>query len=126
MEKIRFGQGVAASKVVVKQKHNKYNAIKTMYNGQLYDSKHEAAYAQHLDVLRKASDPKKRVADIERQVKFSFDHNGFHICSLIVDFKITYADGRVEYHDPKGKETREASIKKKLAKAFYGIDVKFV
>lgn len=123
---LSFGQGIALEKLPAKQKHNKYNAIKTMYNGVLYDSKHEASYAQRLDTLRKAANPKDRVAEIERQVKFSFDHNGFHICSMVVDFKITFGDGRVEYHDPKGKETREASIKKKLAKAFYGIDVKFV
>lgn len=128
---MKFGEGIAAAKESQKPKHNKYNAIKTVFNGQVYDSRHEAAYAQTLEKLKKAANPKDRVIKIERQVKFSFDYNGLggppiHICSTIIDFKITYGDGRVEYHDPKGVKTRESSIKRKLMKAFYGIEVKFV
>lgn len=36
------------------RKPSKYRAVKTEYNGVLYDSKAEAAYAEHLDLLARA------------------------------------------------------------------------
>ena len=132
---MKFGEGLAQVKrneIVKRVGHNhvgvgrnKFNATKTLYNGILYDSKKEAGFAMKLDILRKASG-KDRVIEIERQVTFSFDLNGHHICKYKPDFKVTYSDGRIEYIDVKGMETREFSIKKKLLKAFYGIDVKIV
>jgi hypothetical protein len=104
---------------------NKFNAQKTSYNGVMYDSKLEASYAFRLDTSRKAAG-KDRVVNIERQKKYSFDLNGKHICSYVLDFMVTFADGRVEYHEVKGFETRESSIKRKLMKAFYNIDLKVI
>ena len=130
-KKKAFGEGISVkTKVeVAHHKHmagrNKFQAQKTTYNGVLYDSKIEAAYAARLDVLRKAAG-KDKVVNVERQKKFSFDHGGVHICSLIIDFVVHFADGRVEYHEVKGFETRESSIKRKLAKAFYGLEIKVI
>jgi hypothetical protein len=130
-KKKEFGEGISVKPEVLQKHHlhmagrNKFQAQKTMYNGVMYDSKIEAAYAARLDVLRKASGADK-VVDVERQKKFSFDHGGVHICSLIIDFVVKYADGRTEYHEVKGFETRESSIKRKLAKAFYGLEIKVI
>lgn len=131
-----FGEGIAkprgAAALAEAKKHhthaagrNKFNAQKTSYNGVLYDSKKEAEYAAKFDVLRKAAG-KDKVVKVERQVPFSFDHNGVHICKYILDFKLTMGDGRIRYLDIKGFETREFSIKRKLLKAFYGIEIEVI
>ena len=130
-EKKEFGQGVSVKPVVEKNHHkhaagrNKFNAQKTLHNGILYDSKKEAEYAAKFEMLKKAGG-KDKVAKIERQIPFSFDHNGVHICKYILDFKLTMADDRVRYLDIKGFETREFSIKRKLLKAFYGIELEII
>lgn len=131
---MEFGEGISIEKFKELQKksdkggnarRNKYNAQKTMYNGVMYDSKWESRVAYKLDMLRKA-EGKDRVTDIERQVHFSFDHNGVHICKYVCDFKVTFADGRIEYWDAKGVEMREGRIKMKLMEAYYGIKVKLI
>lgn len=127
-----FGEGISVQEFRDKvksdkggNKRNKYNAVKTMYNGVMYDSKLEARVAHRIDLMKKAAG-KERVADVERQVAFSFDYNKIHICKYVCDFVITFADGHKEYWDAKGVEMREGRIKSKLMLAFYGITVKLV
>ena len=55
---------------------NKYNAKKTVYNGELYDSKAEASFAAKLDIARKAKEASERVVEIERQPKFPIEIEG--------------------------------------------------
>lgn len=107
------------------KRRNKYNAQKTMFNGILYDSKLEARVAFKLESMRKAAG-NDRVTEIERQVTYSFDHNGVHICKYVCDFVITFADGRKEWWDAKGVEMREGKIKSHLMLAFYNITVKLI
>ena len=131
-----FGEGIAkprgaAALKAAKEHHkhaagrNKFNAMKTAYNGVMYDSKKEAEYAAKFDQLSKAAG-KDKVVKVERQIPFSFDHNGVHICKYILDFRLTMGDGRVRYLDIKGFETREFSIKRKLLRAFFGIEIEII
>jgi hypothetical protein len=129
---MKFGEGISVEqfkKEVKRHQHasgrNKFNAMKVSYGGVMYDSKAEAGYAMKLDLLKKAPGADK-VVSYERQVKFSFDHNGKHICSYQCDFVVTFGDSRVEYHEVKGYETRESSIKRKLMEAFYGVKIKVI
>lgn len=108
------------------KRRNKYNAQKTMYNGILYDSKLEAKVAFQIDMRMKQGAGKERVKSVERQVTFSFDLNGVHICKYVCDFVLTFADGHVEHWDAKGVEMREGRIKSKLMLAFFGITVKLI
>ena len=94
---------------------NKYNAKKTPYNGRLYDSKMECNYAIKLDWRKKAGE----IIEIIPQYKISLDVEGVHICNYFIDFKITLADGAVEYIEVKGCRTAAFNIKLKLAKALY-------
>ena len=132
VKKKEFGEGISVSDYKKLRsdkggnKRNKYNAQKTMYNGVMYDSKLEAKLAGNLDVMKKRGSGKDKITDIQRQVAFSFDHNGVHICKYVCDFVVTYADGRKEHLDAKGVEMREGRIKSKLMLAFYGITVKLV
>ena len=102
---------------------NKYNAKKTVYNGELYDSKAEASFAAKLDIARKAKEASERVVEIERQPKFPIEIEGEKICTYKGDFLVTYANGDVKLYDVKGVATPVYRLKKKLVEAIYGITI---
>jgi len=99
----------------IQKRGNKYHAVSSIYNGSVYQSKKEAAYAQELDLRLRAKDIKKW----ERQVKISIDINGFHICNYYVDFLITHNDKSKEMVEIKGFETDVFRIKRKLVEAVF-------
>jgi proline dehydrogenase len=112
-------------KVAEVPKKRKFNNIPTLYNGDCYDSKKEAAYAGQLDMLKRAADLKERVTYWTRQVSFKFAYGG----SYVSDFLVCYADMHWELVDVKGgKATKTAAyrMKKKILKHEYGIDIKEV
>lgn len=105
---------------------NKFGNIRTEYAGRMYDSVKEAEYARMLDICRRETREKMRVVDWQPQIKFPLEVNGLHIADYILDFKVTYADGRVEYVDVKGGEATKTAVyklKKKLMKAIYNIEL---
>lgn len=105
-------------------KEAKYRNVKTEYNGYVYMSKKEAGYAQQLDQMMKAKDPKDRVVSFERQVPYllqeSFidkDGKKHREITYIADFVVKYEDGREEVQDIKGSKnftTDIYKIKKKI------------
>jgi len=97
----------------------KYKNIRTDYGGYFYASKLEASYARTLDLLKRATDEKQRVANWSRQFKVSFDINGYHITNHYVDFRVEYADGSIELIECKGMETDVWKIKRNLLEALY-------
>lgn len=101
---------------------NKYRAIKTIYNGEQYDSKAEARYAAFLDLMKKAKGD-SRVTKIERQVAYPINVTGKHICKYLADFRVTFANKEVKVYDVKGVATPEYRLKKKLVEAVYGIEI---
>lgn len=117
--------------LVVNKVASKYGNIKTEYQGRKYDSKKEAEYAMQLDFMRKAVNPKDKVIDWEPQVPFQVELNGKKICKYFADFKVTYADGRVEIVDVKpidrrtgkSRSTDVFKIKKKLVEAQYSVEI---
>jgi hypothetical protein len=106
---------------------NKYGAKAVVYNGHKYHSTKEANYAQTLDILKSSKDPAERVLKHDRQVTFSLDIKGIHICKYILDFIVYYTDGRIEFIDVKGYKKGTAyqlfKLKKHLMKAIHDIDV---
>jgi len=101
---------------------NKYRAKKTMYNGVVYDSIAESQRALNLDLYIKA----KEVDRWQRQVKFSVDVNGKHICNYFLDFKVWWSDGSITFEDVKGVETPVFKLKKKLVEAIYNIKITLI
>jgi hypothetical protein len=97
---------------------NKYSAVRTEYKGEWYDSKKEARYAAQLDLLRHAMYAKDRVVNVERQPKFELVKKP-NIMIYRADFRVTYADGRIEVVDVKGIKTPVFKLKLKLMKAVY-------
>ena len=98
------------------KKRSKYNNKKTVVDGIVFDSKKEARYYDALKLLQQAGE----VTKIELQPKFellpTFKKNGVthRAITYIADFKVTYADGKVEIVDVKGIETQVFKIKQKL------------
>ncbi len=91
------------------------NARKSEYNGILYDSNFEAAYAQELDLRQKAKD----IKGWERQVTLDLRVNDFLVCTYRIDFIIHHNDGTLEYVETKGWATPLWRLKWKLFEALY-------
>lgn len=117
--------------LVVPKVASKYGNIKKEYKGRKYDSTKEADYAAQLDWLRKAASPRDRVVEWVPQVPYQVELNGVKICKYFADFKVTYADGRVEVVDVKPLDSRTGKfrstdvfkLKRKLVEAQYGIKI---
>ncbi len=89
----------------------KFNAVRTEYDGSLYDSKGEAQLAMVLDWRLKA----KQIKGYDRQVRLHLVA-GIHI---VMDFVVENLDGTKQYLDFKGMETPVFKIKRKLFEHFY-------
>lgn len=94
---------------------SKFNNKSTVYKGIRYDSIKEAEYAKTLDLRILAGE----VKEWTRQFKISLDLNGVHITNYFIDFRVTMADGSIEYHEVKGFETEVWRLKWLLSTAIY-------
>lgn len=96
-------------------RQSKYGAVKQ--NG--YDSKKESAYAQELELRKRAKD----IKDYKGQVKIElFGENGTRVCNYFVDFEVTHNDGSTEYVEVKGFETAIWRLKWRLFEDKFGKD----
>ena len=111
-------------------KRSKYGVAakkdRTHKDGTVYMSKLEMNYRKHLDLLKKATNPKNKVVSYSEQVPMEVYINGFKIFKYLLDFKVEYADGRIEYVDVKGILTSIYRLKKKAVEAYFGIKIKEV
>ncbi|MFA7360792.1 MAG: DUF1064 domain-containing protein [Candidatus Kapaibacterium sp.] len=89
---------------------NKYRNKRIHYNNVPYDSKLEAKEAKELDLKVKLG----LITHWERQVRTPLEVYGFLICTYVVDFIAYHKDGRKEYIEVKGYQTRDSKIKMKL------------
>lgn len=95
---------------------NKYLNKKVTVDGIEFDSVKEANYYFYLKQLQKTGE----VVKIELQPRFEllpgFAKNGkkYRPINYTADFKVTYADGRVEVIDTKGYKTQVFMLKHKL------------
>ena len=115
------------TKVNMMPQRSKYGAVKTTYNGRIFDSKKESEFAMELDILRKAKRAADRVLSVEYQVPYEFQVNRTHVFTYIADFRVTYADGHQMIFDVKGYKKGAAyqmfKIKKKCIEAHYQITI---
>jgi hypothetical protein len=102
------------------KKRHKYNAKKTQVHGIIFDSKAEAERY----MLLKEKERMKEIEYLEMQKKYVFEVNDVKIGSYISDFYY-YCNQRKDWilEDVKGVLTPVYSLKKKMVKAFYGIDI---
>jgi len=100
---------------------SKYRSRKEVVDGIIFDSRKEANRYRELCLLKRAGE----VTWIELQPVFvlqeGFRHEGkrHRPITYRADFRVTYADGRVEVEDVKGMCTDTYKIKKKLLLARY-------
>lgn len=106
---------------------NKFGAKKIIIDGIKFDSIKEGRYYMQLCLQKKATNPSRRVVDLELQPRFDIIVNNKKICHYKADFRIRYADGRIEVVDVKGLKKGSSyqlfKLKKKLVEALYGIEI---
>lgn len=100
------------------KKKSKYQAVKTVVDGIKFDSKKEAARYVDLKLLERGG----VIEDLTLQPRFDFACNGVKICFYKADFRY-FENGKVIIEDVKGFKTPMYNLKKKMMKAFYGIDI---
>lgn len=87
----------------------------------IYDSRKEAKIGQQLQYRQVAGE----ISNLKRQVPFRFELNGILICKYLADF--TYIEnGKYIVVDVKSKFTAKLPVyvlKRKMMKAFHGIDI---
>jgi len=106
--------------LVKKNPKNKFGAKKTIVDGILFASTMQARDYGLLKFREKAGE----VSNIRLEVVFKITIGGVLICKYIADF--VYNDlllGKEIVYDTKGVITPIFSLKKKLMKAVYGIDI---
>jgi len=104
---------------------SKYKAIPTeTQDGQKFKSELEARYYGRCLILQKAG----QIDKIEREVRYELVVNGVFIASYMMDFRITYSNGSIDYIDCKSDATLTPlyKMKKLLMLALYGIELKEV
>lgn len=92
---------------------NKYGAQKQPHGGRMYDSKAEADYAAHLDMMQLAGD----IVGYKPQFTMNLVVNSIKITTYRIDFLVERSDGALELHEVKGAETKDWLIKWRLAQA---------
>ena len=95
--------------------NSKFNNVPTRHNGTSYDSRLEARYAAHLDILKRGGE----IQDWTLKRTFRLDVNGKHVCKFTPDFFVIGKHGREEIHETKGIATRDFMIRWKLMQALY-------
>ena len=90
---------------------NKYNAIKQMYNGEIFDSKKELKRFMELEILLRA----REIADLEIHPKFDLMVNGVKIGKYTADFRYK-KDNDIIVEDVKSRatKTRDYILRKKI------------
>lgn len=99
--------------------HRKYRNQPTEVDGIRFDSGKEARRWSELKLLERAG----RISNLTRQVKFSLDVNGIHICNYFADFCYD-ENGDVITEDCKGVRTKDYRLKAKLMLAIYRIKIR--
>ena len=98
---------------------SKYQNQKTTVDGLTFASKGEAARWQELRLQQHAG----LISDLRRQVPFSIDIAGIHICKYVADFVYLEA-GQEIVEDYKGHRTPEYKLKRSILLAIRGIKIR--
>lgn len=98
---------------------NKFNAKRTTYNGQKFDSKGEAGYCEYLDWRIKAGE----IVSYERQYKIPLKVNGVLIFTYFADFLVTGKHGEKEIHEYKGLRLPLSDAKMEATASATGRDI---
>lgn len=107
----------------------KYHNKKVEVNGELFDSRREAARWRDLQLMQRAG----QISRLERQVRYllvpsQYDENGKLLeraVTYVADF-VYIQDGKLVVEDVKGLKTDVYVVKRKLMLSEYGIRIREV
>ena len=99
---------------------SKYGNKRTVVNGVVFDSKHEAERWQELCIMANAG----AIKNLQRQVKFEIlpKTDKYRARHYIADFAY-WENGRLVVEDAKGAKTQVYLLKKAMMYQRYGIDI---
>lgn len=103
-------------------RQSKFKAVPMVdHKGEKFRSHLEGKYNERVTLLMRVGD----VTKVEREIPYQLVVNGVLVATYVLDFRVTYPDGRVEHVDCKSSATVTAlfKIKKALMLAVHGIDV---
>ena len=100
---------------------SKYKAKRVQVDDIWFDSMSEAGYYLYLKQMEK--EKKIRPNTLKTHPRFPIIYNGKKLCDVLGDFR--YVDNKdcEVIIDVKGKDTPVSKLKRKLIKAFWGIDM---
>ncbi len=100
---------------------SKYHAVKTSFNGIVFDSKKEAHRYYELSILQAAGE----ISDLQRQVTYELipKQDGERPCTYKADF-VYQENGKTVVEDVKGVRTDAYKIKRKLMLWVHGIKIR--
>lgn len=94
-----------------------------MYDGTLYRSQAESRYAMWLDSEKRLG----RIKSWKYEVRIELHVlGGKKLCDYLLDFEVTFPNGRVEWHEVKGVMTPVAAMKLKHTRLEYNKIVKVI
>ena len=100
---------------------SKYHAVKTSFNGIVFDSKKEAHRYYELSILQAAGE----ISNLQRQVTYELipKQDGERACTYKADF-VYQENGKTVVEDVKGVRTDAYTIKRKLMLWVHGIKIR--
>lgn len=107
-------------KIAAKAGRLKYGNKIVLYDNIKFRSIKEKDRYIVLRILEK----KGLISDLRMQVRYNFEINGVKICAYDADFVYCNNFGGITVEDVKGVKTNIYLIKKKMMKAFFGIEIK--
>jgi hypothetical protein len=97
----------------------KYRNRRTVVGDITFASAKEARRYGELKLLERAG----QIQNLRRQVRFSLDVNGVHVCDYLADFTFNDHIGKLVVEDAKGYATETYRLKKRLMLALLGIEI---
>lgn len=102
---------------------SKYGAKKVKLDGYTFDSQAEASRYGELLFLQRAG----KISDLIVHPKYEIRFQKEKVCDVVLDFRY-WEEGEKRYifEDVKGLDTPMSKLKRKLLKAFYGLNVELI
>lgn len=122
--KLSPSERLIAAYAELKPKRNKYGARKTVLDGIRFDSKAEAAYYANLKIREREGE----IGNVDLQRPYVvLSPTGEVVCTYVADFTFwDRVEDRFRVIDVKGVETDVFKLKRKLVRAFLGIEIEVV
>ncbi len=104
------------------KKRNKHNAIRTLYNGRMFDSKWELQVFKQLELAQLG----KLIHNLELQPEFPVSIGDKPYCVYTADFRFVDSKNKIRIFDAKGFDDTASKLRRKAAMLYYKINVELI